>query len=189
MSCDCNYDPSVLEPSGYVTPPSEWAPCIVNMVRAHIGDYSDPPMYSDSRLFQVIVAAAYLVRYDVESCDIDMPEISCDGAISPNPLNYPSFVNLVVLKSACMLDRGMMRARFQVEGISATCGPAMLKVTGGSSAYDAFMKYGACAAYDELKKELCFLAPLRSAKCAHQIVSYFISDHYGPGCGTGCEKR
>jgi len=187
MSCDCSGNDDIqLDPSGYVTPSDAWNTCIVNMVRAHIGDYSDPPEYTDERILQIAAAAAYFVSVDIASCDVTAPSVACDGTMSFDPMSYPSFVNLVVLKAACMLDRGMMRSRFQTEGIAATCGPAALRITAGSGAYDAFAKFGACAAYAELKKELCFMAPLRSARCAIQIVSFFVSDHYHPGCCNPC---
>lgn len=186
----CSYSQDQLVPSGYITPPDDWGQCLINMVRAHIGDYTDPPMYTDTRIFQIITAAAYLVSSDVRSCPIDKPTVQCNGAMSENPLNYPGFTNLVVLQSACMLDRGMARGRFNADGVRASCGPAMLQVTSNSATYDALFKYGACAAYDKLKDELCFLDPLKSAECAKQVVGLFISDYYeGKRWCRPCDRR
>lgn len=181
MSCDYSQAQSV--PSGYITPPSEWAPCLSNMLRVHIGDFTDPPQYSDERLFQVISSAAWLLDSELCSCEIDKPTVECDGTMDSNPLDFPGYSNLLVLKSACLLDRGQARQKFIADGIRAACGPAMVQVMTGSEVYKALFEYGACAAFNQLKMELCFLCPLKSATHASQIVGFFVSDYYA-SCGN-----
>lgn len=155
-----------------------WGPPIINIFRAHIGDFSTPHTWTDSRLTDILVAAAYQVS--IEATCITSPTINiATYQFSSNPFLYPAYLNLVLLKGACLIDRGQLRTRALQEGVRATCGPAMLEVkSGGSSAYTILFEHGPCAAYKDLLENLCFRDPLQTAANCVQVVGTFVSQYY-----------
>ncbi len=160
-----------------------WLPCLASLLRAHIGDLDEPPTYTDDRLGDILIAAAFEVSNSV-TC-IDVPTINfCGGSFSSNPFLYPSFVNLWVLKAACMVDRSAIRTRALQDGIRAVAGPASLEVkSGGILTYKVLFENGACAAYQDMLENLCFRAPMESAANCVQIVGTFVSEFYSSHCG------
>ena len=78
-----------------------WDTTMITMLRAIIGDL-DGDTYEDERLKQLLVVAATFVQDDVgTSYTISVPL----STISPDPVDTgdEGFVNLVVIKTACMI--------------------------------------------------------------------------------------
>ena len=159
--------------------PSGWCGCLLTILRAHINDLSDDPEYSDTRLMQIFHAAVFSVSLEVSECSlIEVPPFTmCNGqcTIDVDPFNYHAFLNLAILKSACLIDQGSARDSAKRSGISAACGPAKLSVSTGTSAYNTLFKYGPCAAYQELKHDLCYKRPLEAATHCAQVMGAFTS--------------
>ena len=177
-SCDCDYtvnSGTVTAPSGIVDP-SGWCPCIVTAMRAHVGDL-DGTQFTDSRLLELFNVASFMVHADLTTCSFVLkPDFTvCSAGCDTNPFDYPSFTALALLKAACMVDQGSARAHARRQGLTATCGSARLSVSAGSSSYEILFKHGPCAAYSQLKNELCFASPMKSAAHCAQILSSFTS--------------
>ena len=162
--------------------------CMITMFRAIVNDL-DGSTYTDLRINQLLNAAAFMVNGEIGSCSyVSAPSVSaCIQDLVPDLPNYPAFANLVLLKALCMLDTGIARTKFTTEGIRAVCGPASLQVTGGSSgtAYAILFNFGPCAAYEKLKEDLCFRAPMQTAEYCKQILGPFVSAEFDPSSTGG----
>jgi hypothetical protein len=85
-----------------------WQAKIVTFVRGIIDDLSQTPTHSDEKLEQLIVIAGSLVTTEVElptdySIDVETVEIN------PDPSSDTLFINLVGMKTACMIARAEQR--------------------------------------------------------------------------------
>lgn len=158
-----------------------WSPCLILNWRAIVGDFEDPPVYSDARVQDILAAAAYQVSSEV-TC-VNKPSINiCTAEFSSNPFLFPSYINLVMLRAACLLNTGELRVRTLQEGIRAVAGPTSLEVKSGGSTYQILFTHGPCAAYKDLLDNLCFRSPIETAANCTQIVSTFVSDFYKEPC-------
>lgn len=127
-----------------------WSETLVIMLRAIIGDLGDTPTYSDERLETLLMVAASYVLTDLDSSayEINITE----GTITPNPVEYKdtTFINLTVLKAACLADQSTFRTKALLEGIRATAGPASLIIQGNLSGFKQLLEIGPCKAYEDL---------------------------------------
>tara|TARA_R110000824_G_scaffold9415_10_gene42192 strand:- start:5769 stop:6266 length:498 start_codon:yes stop_codon:yes gene_type:complete len=120
-----------------------WQDDMVTMLRTIVDDSGSNPMYSDSRLEEVIVVAANLMKKDVDfSSDytISIGEVS----IAPDPTtgNDYAFVNLVTLKAACLLAN----SEYKTEANNA------ISIRDGSASID---KRGVAAAKKDWRDSIC----------------------------------
>jgi hypothetical protein len=89
-----------------------WDRTMVTITRGIIDDLdSDNYTYTDSRLQQLLVIAAHYVTLNVTfnqtyTINIDSPDITPDPTVAPKD---QGFVNLTVLKAACILAKGEYR--------------------------------------------------------------------------------
>ena len=120
-----------------------WQDTMIIMLRVVIDDMGSNPTYSDSRLEEVIVVAANLTKQDVDF-DSDYTIGVTDLSISPDPTTSPdnAFINLVTLKSACLLANSEYK----------TCTNNAISVRDGSAAID---KRGVAAAKKEGRDSIC----------------------------------
>jgi hypothetical protein len=149
-------------------------------LRAVINDL-ESTTYSDDRLAQLLAIAANYVIIDTKTTtyvvDIMGPNITPD----PAPLNDLIFVNLTVLKAACMIDQGNLRMRAALAGLSASAGPASLSVGGGNfAAFKELIALGPCALYKEMLQDYI----LGSGLVCHGILSPFVSNDFNPDFGN-----
>lgn len=153
-----------------------WDTTMIIMLRSLIGDL-EKEEYTDPRLKQIIVVAAQYVnseiRFDTKyTVNIAMPSIAPDPTIAPDD----PFVNLTVLKAACMIDRGNMRIAAMSAGIEAKCGPAVLKTLQRMEGFKTLIDSGYCAAYEESKREFQF----GNTRHIRAILSPFINSDFDP---------
>lgn len=145
------------------------------MLRALINDL-DSETFTDNRLEQLIAVAARFVNADLESSytvNIMSPDISPD----PITQNDQIFSNLVVVKSACLIDQSNVRLKAAIAGLSASAGPASLSVGGSHfSAYKDIIAMGPCAMYKEMLRDY----KVGSGMVCHGILSPFISNTFDP---------
>ncbi len=155
--------------------------CINNsitlMLRAVLADLDDEnETYTDERLEQLIAVAAKFVNQDLETSyvvNITSPDITPDPVTNNDDL----FVNLVVIKSACLIDHGNLRIKAALAGLEAVAGPARLKVGGDNFAsFRTLVEVGACAMYKTLLQDY----KLGSGVICHGILSPFISNSFDP---------
>ena len=183
MSCS-----GILSDSTSCTASGEWSVCSIPFFRALVGDFDTPPMWSDDRATEILKVAASQVAADLSGCSsVSVPSLNiCTGDFSSNPYLYSSFFNLWQLKAACIVDQGLVRQKGLTEGIRAVCGPASLQVLTGSTSYNALFSNGPCAAYKQLREDLCFRNPIASASSCSQIVGTFVSEYLGDKCNGVC---
>jgi hypothetical protein len=146
---------------------------ITLMLRAILADL-DNETYTDERLEQLIVVAAKYVDMDLEK-DYTVDILGID--ITPDPVeqNDEIFVNLVVIKAACMIDQGSLRLKAALAGIEAVAGPARLKVGGDNfSAFRTLVEVGACAMYKTMRQDY----QLGNGAYCHGILSPFTSNSF-----------
>ena len=197
MPCEpCNYTPSsnpdVIDPGVDPDPLDPNCACIINLLRVYLADY-EGTSFSNTRLLQVLHAAQFYVASDLVCCDyVKQPSAGSCEFICHDPLQYPSYTQLVVLKAACIVNMGVVRSRAAADGIRATCGPASLAISSSSSFLDALYNGGPCKAYEELKTNLCFKCPMQSGALCAQIVGTFTSKNLRNCCtsnysGISCQ--
>ena len=183
MSCS-----GILSDSSSCVSLVDWSGCAIPFFRALVGDFDDPPTWSDSRSAEILKVAASQVAADMAGCtSVSVPTLNiCTGDFSSNPYLYSAFFNLWIMKAACIVDQGLVRQKGLTEGIRAQCGPASLQVLTGSTSYNALFKNGPCEGYKQLKEDLCFRNPIASAASCSQIVGTFVSFYLGDRCNGIC---
>ena len=154
-----------------------WEIEIPIIVRTLINDWNAEPTYSDERLKQIIVVAAKYVQFDIvlqPNYTIDVSNVS----ISPDPTlgNDEIFVNLVSLKTACIVDQSELRTKAATNGIRAALGPALLSVNNSLDGIKMILEMGPCAVYDELVSHW----DVAQATTARAILSPFAGNHFDP---------
>jgi len=143
--------------------------------------------YTNSRLEELLVVAAQLVIGDVPNLSVSYVADVTERTITPDPSAAPKddiFVNLVVLRAACMTDEGLYRSKALASGIKAKCGPAVIETMGHLTGFKDLINFGPCAAYATLKKEFIFGNPNMAA-----ILGPFVSNTFSPPISYGLYDR
>lgn len=122
------------------------------MLRYLINDI-DGSTYSDARLKTLIVIGASYVVQEVSfsttyTVNIDLETISPD----PTSPEDKDFNTLVVLKSACLLDKANYRTALRLGGASVKVGPSSV-TQNNTAAFKDLIGLGPCALYDKAKFE------------------------------------
>lgn len=157
----------------------EWDYELVTMLRFLINDLDASPTYSDNRLKQLLVIAAQIVNHEMTfnnnyTVNFGSLLISPDPTVAATRDN--AFINLVVLKAACLSDQTTYRTKALLEGINARLGPGGLSVSGNLNGFMNILKVGPCKLYEELKKQYQY-SDLRHIKA---IFSPFVGNNFDP---------
>lgn len=132
-----------------------WQTEMTTIIRYLIYDFSDTPTYNDTKIQQAIVVAAQMTLQDITFStvyNISVPSVS----ISPDPTEGTkddAFINLVCLKTACLIDNWELRAKLPTAGISMRSGPESIDTRGVLAAYQYLQQNGACKAFEQAKWE------------------------------------
>lgn len=150
-----------------------WQQESVIQLRVLINDLCYPPQYTDGRLLQVLLVAAkyiiqelYFTYYSYLSYNssaggsiynVNIPNMT----LTPDPTaqNDYTFVNMMTLKAACMIDQNALRAKAALAGLRANIGPASLNTEGYLKGFQYILEHGYCSVYDELKTQYAFGSP------------------------------
>ncbi|KKN98871.1 hypothetical protein LCGC14_0141120 [marine sediment metagenome] len=131
-----------------------WTTDLVLMTRALIGDISTPQTYVDEYIQRVLITAAYQV--DAEFV-FDYAYVYDIGAITivPDPVtnNDFTFIALIPLKAACILNQGEYRAALG-QGIKVRDGDSAIDTSVSFKGYRDILELGPCAAYEKLRWSL-----------------------------------
>lgn len=130
-----------------------WTEEAIEMLRVMVDDYGATPKYSDAQLTRVLVVAAYQVLTEVE-----FPaeySVSISGqSITPDPSQgegkNDSFMNLLCMKAACVIDRGTA-ATAAGRAISVRDGGSSVDLRGVFQGKFEILKRGWCATYEDAK--------------------------------------
>jgi hypothetical protein len=134
-----------------------WQAQMTTMLRALLDDAAGPQArYTDDRLLHLLVAAAFQV---ITELDFDQDfEVDLDAfEIDPDPLDADtrddSFVSLVVLKAACLVDRSEARTAAR-RSIAVRDGSSAVDTRGSMSGWLRLLEKGGwCDVYAEAKDE------------------------------------
>lgn len=152
-----------------------WQSSAILILRGLINDFSTTPTYTDNRLLDILLIAALQVKKEYifdTSYTINITK----GTISPDPSSDETFLYLVPLKAACIIDRGNLRIAAMTAGLEAKCGPAVMKTMNRMDGFKTLMEVGYCKAYEEAKFQL----QLGNTRHLKGILSPFINDVFDP---------
>ncbi len=146
---------------------------VVRIVRNMIADLSASPTYDDQRLEELVIVAAQLVNQEINfpttyTIDVDQLILTPDPTVPSN--RDDSFINLLCLKSACILDMSEARTATS-SAIAIRDGSSSIDLKGNALAKLKFMEKGWCASYQMVKEEYltnsaqiagaCIMSPYR----------------------------
>ncbi len=155
-----------------------WQDTTIIMLRILINDDDCANYeYSDNRLLTVLGLAAHYVNSEIDfgttyTVDVLTP------SISPDPTSIPDedFLNFVVLKAACIIDRGNMRVAAMSAGVEARCGPAVMRTLRRMDAFKTLIDNGFCAAYEQLRLEY----KTGTGRSIRAVLSPFVNKSFDP---------
>lgn len=126
-----------------------WQTTIPFIIRGIINDFDTPYTYSDSRLQQIIVVSAQLLNTTIDFQNDYTIDIANTG-ISPDPVTVldNTFINLVSLKSACLIINGEYRTAGG-NAINIKSGPDSLSTVDRANNKLQELKLGACKALED----------------------------------------
>ena len=133
-----------------------WQAEFITLLRVLIDDLVSPQTYTDKRLTQVIAAAAQLVTTELRfpnNFKVDVQALT----IEPSPVDRAttrddSFINLVTIKAACLIERGETRKAVG-QGISIRDGSSAIDLRGTMDGRMKLLEKGWCSVYEETKLE------------------------------------
>lgn len=131
-----------------------WQNHTLKMVRYLINDVDgENYKYSDERINSTVAVASQLVVLEI---DFEFPyQIDLDEeTITPDPLNDTQFMNLTVLKAACIIIGGEVKTE-AANSISIKDGPSAIDLRGVSSTLLVLYK-DLCTKYDKLVQDYGF---------------------------------
>ena len=140
--------------------------------RVLVNDLTETYTYSDATIRTILITAARYVYQEVNLSTSYTISVG-NETITPDPSTDTSFINLIVLKSACLVDQWDLRTRAAMEGVKAVAGPASLAVT-NSPGYKLLMDYGACKTYNHMVMEY----NLGNVEAVRAVLSPFVSNNY-----------
>lgn len=124
-----------------------WRDEATTMLRYIINDLNSET-YNDSRLQTSIVIAAKYVNDEIFSGQYNISIVG-SGSISPDPSSDESFINLTVLKSACLISMGEAKIAAG-QGIAIKDGSSSLDLKGVAGSKKTIMD-SYCKAYNDAK--------------------------------------
>lgn len=118
---------------------------ILLMARAILGDMGPTYTYSDERMQQVIIPAAFYVNRQATFQDSYVVNIN-NGSITPDPVGDNDFIALCAYKAACLISTYELK---NSSGIIMKDGPSMIDTKGTSQNMKAGMT-SICATFDAM---------------------------------------
>lgn len=130
-----------------------WQTETIGILRVLIDDMDDTAYrFSDDRLTSVIAVSARYVLSDAEDAFnaeysiVITPSVS----ITPDPVDDKTFIDLVVLKSACLIDHTEARRAAKNGGFVVKEFSSSIDTKGLADARIKLLSLGACKAYEDM---------------------------------------
>ena len=158
-----------------------WEETMTTMLRVLVNDTESPQTYTDDRMKQILVVAAQYVDMELSfdySYTITVGATAAESDIAPDPvaLDDDPFVNLTVMKAACITDFSTFRTKALQAGVKAKCGPAVLDTLKHLDGFKQLLEFGPCQAYQAMKDNWVF----GNGELCRAILSPFVSNDFDP---------
>lgn len=129
-----------------------WSTDMVTMLRILIDDYTSPYTYDNTRLQTLIAVAGQLVQTELTfdntyTIDVSVPSITPDPVTAADD----AFINLTVLKAACILSMSESRTAAS-KGMLVKDGPSTIDARDMASSKSGVAE-DYCEAYQKAKKD------------------------------------
>ncbi len=132
-----------------------WQVELIEVLRVLVNDLTETPVYSDQTLKRVLLVAGLqlsqeLVFSQTYLADVVQAEFTPDPTVTAS--RDESFINLVCLKAACIIDRGAA-ATAAKQAIAVKDGSSAIDLRGVSAGKLALLAKGWCAVFEDAKLE------------------------------------
>lgn len=114
--------------------------------------------YTIDRLQETILVSAQLVQREltfIQTYSVDVDELE----LSPDPTEGTRdepFINLVILKAACLIDHWVFRTQARTAGMMVKDGQSSIDTRDNLKGFETILKEGPCKAYQTAKLEFQF---------------------------------
>ena len=164
-----------------------WQNTSLIMLRTMLNDAGcDTVRYTPQRLEDLLITSAYFLPLEINFKTTYVVDVEL-RTITPNPVDEEDgdeFINLMVLKSACMTDEGNFRTAALAQGVSARIGPASLTTSNYGQYLGTLLNEGPCKAYSRLVE--VYNMSYDGSKIIRAVMSPFVANDYNP-LGAGSE--
>lgn len=143
------------------------------ILRSIINDNSSELEFSDDRLDQILLSAAYQVCAEVDFSTSYVVDISCE-TVTPDPSSDKNFINLTTIKAACIIDRGKLRTAAALSGLRSKCGPVEFQTLQHMDGFTILLQHGWCAVYEQARLQYGF----GNATFCQAILSPFTNENF-----------
>jgi hypothetical protein len=151
-----------------------WSQVMVSMLRTMVGDTATTQVFTDDDLELKLCVAAMLIKVDI-TFDVDYTIDVYGAAITPDPSTSDpadnSFMSLVCIKAACIMERGEAMALTKNDVQSVTDNGFSIKVGNTGANKIAALKVNWCAAYDKAKAD--YMASVVANGASRAVISPF----------------
>ena len=158
-----------------------WQNTSLIMLRTMLNDAGcDTVRYTPQRLDDLLITSAYLLPLEVHFKSSYVVNVEL-RTITPNPIDQDDgdeFINLLVLKAACMADEGNFRTAALAQGVSARIGPAALTTSSYGQYLGTLLNEGPCKAYTKLVE--VYNLSYDGSKIIRAVMSPFVANDYDP---------
>ena len=166
-----------------------WQNTSLIMLRTLLNDAGcDSVRYSPQRLEDLLITSAYLLPMEVNFKNTYVVDVEA-RTITPNPLtptrleDGEEFVNLMVLKSACIADEGNFRTAALAQGVTARIGPASLQTSSYGQYLGTLLHEGPCKSYAQLVE--LYNMSYDGSKIIRAVLSPFVANDFNPSMMGG----
>lgn len=132
-----------------------WQTECTRLLRHMINDLGVSPKYGDDRLEELIIVAAQFVQQEVSLTQVyvvDLDECKLDPDPTVRTNRDDSFINLILLKAACIIDQSEARSA-SGKAISISDSGSRIDLRGNLAGALKILEKGWCEAYKETKLE------------------------------------
>jgi hypothetical protein len=158
-----------------------WQNTSLIMLRTMLNDAGcDSVRYTPQRLDDLLITSAYLLPIEVNFKNDYVVDVEL-RTVTPNPIDQEDgdeFINLLVLKAACMADEGNFRTAALAQGVTARIGPASLQTSSYGQYLGTLLNEGPCKAYTTLVE--LYNMSYDGSKIIRAVMSPFVANDYDP---------
>lgn len=127
-----------------------WQTDMLGILRVYIDDLCVPYRFDDTRLLSVLMVAARNVLRDAPSSFTNSYNVSIsDKTISPDPVADLAFVDLTVMKAACLIDHTEARRAAKDAGFVVREFASQIDTKGLADARFKIIDIGLCKTYED----------------------------------------